>query len=156
MAHADSDVQSPQAAPRQRVDPRGPRFGAAVTTVVLALALVLVGTPVGTALIAWQTLVFALGALVGLQAQPYGWLFRTVVRPRLAPPSELEDAAPPRFAQAVGFVFAIVALIAALAGATTVATVAIALALIAAFLNAVFAFCLGCEMYLILARLRHR
>ena len=86
------------AAPRTQVDPRGPRFGAAVTTVVLAAALVLVGTTAGTVLIAWQTLVFALGALVGLHAQPYGVLFRRVIRPRLAPPAELEDAAPPRFA----------------------------------------------------------
>lgn len=141
---------------RVQVDPRGPRFGAAVTTVVLAVALVLVGTTAGTVLVAWQTLVFALGALVGLQAQPYGWLFRRVVRPRLAPPAELEDAAPPRFAQAVGLVFLLVALVASLAGATVVATVAIAFALAAAFLNAVFAFCLGCEMYLIGKRLTHR
>lgn len=144
------------AAGRVLVDPRGPRFGAAVTTVVLAVALVLVGTTAGTVLVAWQTLVFALGALVGLQAQPYGWLFRRVVRPRLAPPTELEDAAPPRFAQAVGLVFLLVALVASLAGATVVATVAIAFALAAAFLNAVFAFCLGCEMYLIGKRLTHR
>ena len=141
---------------RPQVDPRGPRFGAAVTTVVLAVALVLVGTTAGTVLVAWQTVVFGLGAFVGLGAQPYGWVFRRFVRPRLAPPAELEDAAPPRFAQAVGFVFAGVALVALLGGATVVATVALALALAAAFLNAVFAFCLGCEMYLIGKRLAHR
>lgn len=141
---------------REQVDPRGPRFGGAVTTVVLALAIILVGTPAGTVLIAWQTLVFALGALVGLHAQPYGIFFRKVVRPRLAPPAELEDAAPPRFAQAVGLAFLVVALVASLAGATVVATIAIALALAAAFLNAAFDFCLGCEMYLLGARLRHR
>ena len=141
---------------RPQVDPRGPRFGAAVTTVVLAVALVLVGTAAGTVLVAWQALVFGLGAFVGLHAQPYGWLFRRVVRPRLAPPAELEDAAPPRFAQAVGFVFAAVALVALLVGATVVATVALALALAAAFLNAVFGFCLGCEMYLLGKRLAHR
>lgn len=140
---------------RPMVDPRGPRFGAAVTTVVLALALVLMGTAAGTVLVAWQTLAFALGALVGLQAQPYGVLFRRLIRPRLAPPAELEDAAPPRFAQAVGLLFMVVALIALLAGATIVATVAVALALAAAFLNAAFNFCLGCEMYLLVARLRH-
>jgi hypothetical protein len=137
------------------VDPRGPRFGAAVTTVVLALALVLMGTAAGTVLVAWQTLVFGLGALVGLQAQPYGVLFRRVIRPRLAPPAEMEDAAPPRFAQAVGLLFMVVALIALLAGSTIVATVAVAFALAAAFLNAAFNFCLGCEMYLLVARLRH-
>ena len=141
---------------RVQVDPRGPRFGAAVTTVVLALALVLIGSPLGTALIAWQTLVFALGAIVGLHAQPYGVVFRRVIRPRLAPPAELEDAAPPRFAQAVGLVFLVVALIGALTGATVVTIVALALALAAAFLNAAFAFCLGCEMYLLGQRLAHR
>lgn len=140
---------------RPTVDPRGPRFGAAVTTVVLAIALVLMGTTAGTVLVAWQTIAFALGALVGLQAQPYGIVFRRFVRPRLSPPAEMEDAAPPRFAQAVGLVFMVVALIALLAGATPVATVAVALALAAAFLNAAFNFCLGCEMYLMWARLRH-
>ncbi len=141
---------------RTQIDPRGPRFGGAVTTVVLALALVLVGTPAGTVLVAWQTLVFALGAIVGLHAQPYGIVFRKVIRPRLAPPAELEDAAPPRFAQAVGLGFLVVALIASLAGVTVVATVAIAFALAAAFLNAAFDFCLGCEMYLLGRRLAHR
>ena len=141
---------------RAQVDPRGPRFGGAVTTVVLALALILMGTTAGTLLIAWQTVVFALGALVGLHAQPYGIVYRRLVQPRLGPPAELEDAAPPRFAQAVGLVFLVVALVAVLAGATVVATVAVAFALAAAFLNAAFNFCLGCEMYLLGARLRHR
>jgi hypothetical protein len=146
----------PKDCTRVQVDPRGPRFGGAVTTVVLALALVLVGTTAGTVLVAWQTLVFALGAIVGLHAQPYGIFFRKVIRPRLAPPAELEDAAPPRFAQAVGLVFLVVALVALLAGVTVVATVAIAFALAAAFLNAAFGFCLGCEMYLLGKRLAHR
>jgi hypothetical protein len=154
MTHADTLTGGPVSP--VRVDPRGPRFGAAVTTLVLAVALVLVGSPIGLVVLAWQTLVFALGTLVGLQAQPYGWLFRRVVRPRLAPPTELEDARPPRFAQALGLVFALVALVASVAGADVVATVAIALAMLAAFLNAAFAFCLGCEMYLFLVRLRRR
>ena len=141
---------------REQVDPRGPRFGGAVTTVVLAAALILSGTTVGTVLIAWQTLVFALGALVGLHAQPYGVFFRKVIRPRLAPPAQMEDAAPPRFAQAVGLGFLVVALVAAVVGATVVATVFVAFALAAAFLNAAFDFCLGCEMYLLGRRLSHR
>jgi len=141
---------------REQVDPRGPRFGGAVTTVVLAAALVLVGTTAGMVLIAWQTLVFALGAIVGLHAQPYGIFFRKVIRPRLAPPAEMEDAAPPRFAQAVGLAFLVVALTAALLGATVVVTVFVAFALAAAFLNAAFDFCLGCQIYLIGRRLAHR
>jgi len=141
---------------RTQIDPRGPRFGASVTTVVLAAALILNGTTAGTVLIAWQTLVFALGAIVGLQAQPYGVFFRRVIKPRLGPPAEMEDAAPPRFAQAVGLAFLVVALVASLLGVTVVAAVAVAFALAAAFLNAVFAFCLGCEMYLLGQRLAHR
>jgi hypothetical protein len=145
-----------ECAPRTQVDPRGPRFGATVTTIVLASALILNGTTLGTALIAWQTLVFGLGAIVGLQAQPYGIFFRKFIKPRLAPPTEMEDAAPPRFAQAVGLGFLVVALVAALAGATTVTAIALAFALAAAFLNAAFAFCLGCEVFLLGRRLAHR
>lgn len=147
---------APTTATRRQIDPRGPRFGAAVTTVVLAVTLPLIGTTAGTVLIAWQTLVFALGAIVGLSAQPYGIAYRRLVRPRLSAPSELEDEAPPRFAQAVGLVFLAVALVAVLLGIPVVATVAVAFALAAAFLNAVFGLCLGCEMYLIGKRLLSR
>ena len=159
---SSTESRSTQAAPASldctpnQIDPRGPRFGASVTTVVLVAALVLMGTTAGTVLIAWQTLVFALGAIVGLHAQPYGIFFRKVIKPRLAPPAEMEDPAPPRFAQAVGLAFLAVALVAALLGVTVVATVAVAFALAAAFLNAAFGYCLGCEMYLLGKRLAHR
>lgn len=138
--------------PRVHVDPRGPRFGAAITTLVLALTLVFLGSWVGLALLSWQALAFGLGAFAGLQAQPYGLLYRSVVQPRLTPPNDLEDAAAPRFAQLVGFMFAVVGLAALVLGFTAVATVAVALALGAAFLNAAFGFCLGCEMYLLSRR----
>lgn len=139
-----------------RIDVRGPRFGAVITTVVLALALALGQSPIATVLVVWQTFAFALGALVGLHAQPYSVIYRRLVQPRLAAPTQFEDAAPPRFAQAVGLVFAVVALVSLLAGATAVATVALAFALIAAFLNAVFGLCLGCQMYLMGRRIATR
>ena len=139
------------AAPGQ-IDARGPRFGAAVTTVVLALTLLSIPSTLSLVLLAAQTVVFALGALVGLQAQPYGVLFRTVVRPRIGAPTEFEDPAPPRFAQSVGLVFALVGLLGLVTGATALAYVAVAFALGAAFLNAAFNFCLGCEMYLLARR----
>lgn len=139
-----------------RIDVRGPRFGAAITTVVLALALALGQSPIATVLVAWQTFAFALGALVGLHAQPYSVIYRRLVQPRLAAPTQFEDAAPPRFAQAVGLVFAVVALVSLLVGAPVVATVALAFALIAAFLNAVFGLCLGCQMYLMGRRIATR
>jgi hypothetical protein len=127
------------------IDPRGPRFAAALTTVVLAVVL-LTGS---VWLLAAQTVVFALGAFAGLQSSPYGIAFRRFVRPRLAPPAELEASAPPRFAQGVGFAFGLVGTLALAAGVTSVGLVAVGLALAAAFLNAAFGFCLGCELYLL-------
>ncbi|WP_324503456.1 DUF4395 domain-containing protein [Nocardioides sp.] len=92
---------------------------------------------------------WARGAALGGQRTPHAWVFRRFVRPRLAPPAELEDAAPPRFAQAVGLAFALVGLLGFLTGATALGLVATGLALGAALLNAVFGLCLGCEMYLL-------
>ena len=133
---------------RERVDPRGPRFAATLTTVVLAAVLIS-----GNGwLLALQTLVFALGALGGLGRSPYGWLYRTLVRPRLGPPAELEDGAPPRFAQGVGLAFALVGTLGYLVGPTWLGVVATAFALAAAFLNSAFGYCLGCEVYLLLRR----
>jgi hypothetical protein len=124
------------------IDPRGPRFGAVITTVVLAIIVI---TGSGW-LLAAQTLVFAIGAFAGLKYAPYGYVYRALVRPRLSKPTELEHPAPPRFAQTVGFVFA------ALGGFTVLGVVATVFALAAAFLNAAFDFCLGCEFYLLLHR----
>lgn len=142
--------------PRTHVDPRGPRFGAALTTLVLALTLVFLGSWVGLVLLAWQAIAFGLGAFAGLQAQPYGRLFRSLVQPRLAPAAEFEEAAAPRFAQLVGFIFAAIGLAALLLGLSGVATIAVAFALGAAFLNAAFGLCLGCEMYLLGRRVLSR
>jgi hypothetical protein len=135
-----------------RIDPRGPRFAAALTTVVLAAVLLTAPSATATALLAVQAVLFGLGAARGVQRTPYAWLFRTLVRPRLAPPAVTEDPAPPRFAQAVGLVFAVVGLLGFLAGASTVGLVATGFALAAAFLNAAFGLCLGCEMYLVVRR----
>ncbi len=141
--------------PSTTVDPRGPRFGAAVTAVVLGTALVL-GPSQGLPLLVIQTLAFGGGALLGLRFQPYGWLFRRFVRPRLAPPAELEDERPPRFAQAVGLGFALVALAGTLLDSSAVFYVAVGFALTAALLNAAFDFCLGCELYLLGRRAQAR
>jgi hypothetical protein len=134
------------------VDPRGPRVGAAITTVVLAVVLV---TGSGVVL-AVQAAVFALGAFAGLRWAPYGVLYRRLVQPLLAPPQTLEAEAPPRFAQGVGFAFAAVGTIGYLSGVTALGVVATAFALGAAFLNAAFDICLGCEVHLRLAKLLGR
>jgi hypothetical protein len=145
---------SPQAPTAAGIDPRGPRFGAAVTTVLLAVTLLLAGTAVGTALLAVAVALFVVGATRGAQGSVQGLLYRRAVRPRLAPPTYLEDPAPPRFAQLVGLVVTGTGLLLALAGVPGAVAVAAGVALVAAFLNAAFGFCLGCEMYVLLRRLR--
>ena len=135
-------------APVRTVDVRGPRFGAWITTVVLAVALL---TASGV-LVAVQAAVFAVGALAGLQYAPYGVLFRVLVAPRLGPVREREPEAPPRFAQLVGLVFAVVGALGYLLGAPLAGAIATGLALMAALLNAATGFCLGCELYLLVRR----
>jgi hypothetical protein len=133
------------------IDPRGPRVVATLTSAVLALVL-LTPTPVAIALLAVQAVVFGVGATSGVQNTPYAAVFRSLVRPRLAAPLELEDPRPPRFAQALGLGFSVVGLAGFVLGSMTVALVATGLALVAALLNAAFGLCLGCELYLILRR----
>jgi hypothetical protein len=124
----------------------------ALPTLVLSAALLL-ASPV---LLAIQALVFAVGVIAGPARQPYGLLFKRLVRPRLGAPTYLEDPAAPRFAQACGLAFSAVGLLGFALGAAWLALGAIALALAAAFLNAAFDFCLGCEIYLRAQRLRRR
>ena len=144
------------AAARSSVDPRGPRFAGALTTLVLAVALAAAPSRLTVVLLAVQVLLFGTGAVAGVQRTPYSWLFRALIRPRLGRPRRLEDAAAPQFAQAVGFAFAAVALIGFLAGLELLGLVATGLALAAAFLNAAFGFCLGCEVYLLVRRIAPR
>jgi hypothetical protein len=128
------------------IDPRGPRFAAAVTTLVLGVVLITGSVWLLTA----QAVVFAVGAVFGLRYSPYGWLYRKLIRPRLGPPAELEAEAPPRFAQAVGLAFALIGVAGYAVDLTWLGMSATAAALAAAFLNAVFGFCLGCEMYVLI------
>ena len=142
-------------AKRAGIDPRGPRFGAAITAVVLltVIFLALVGASVAAlALLTVQTAVFAWGTVAGVARHPYGWIYKTLVRPRLGPPAGLEDPAPPTFAQGVGLVVALTGVLLGLAGVTAAVPLAAAAAFVAAFLNAAFDYCLGCQLYLLLVR----
>jgi hypothetical protein len=146
------------------IDPRGPRFSAAITAVLLlvviglalaAPAVTTLGehvTQPGFILFALITALFAWGAFAGVQRHPYGALYRAVVRPRLAPPTELEDPVPPTFAQGVGFAITLIGVVLHLVGVPYALVIAASLAFIAAFLNSVFAYCLGCQIYLLLVR----
>jgi hypothetical protein len=139
-----------------QVDVRGPRFAAWITTAVLlaVLAISAVSPVVATALLAAQGIVFALGALYGPRRHPYGLIFSRLVAPRLDPVTEREPAPPLRFAQFVGLVFALAGLAGFALGAPLIGIIATAFALAAAFLNAAFGICLGCQLYPLVHRVR--
>ena len=139
------------------IDPRGPRFTAGITAVLL-LADAVLGFG-GAALAAWLllaaiTALFAWGAFAGVRRHPFGILFKRAVRPRLSPPDELEDPRPPTFAQGVGFAVTLVGVALGAVGLPLAVPIAASVAFIAAFLNAVFGYCLGCQIYLLLVRAR--
>ena len=133
------------------LDPRGQRFAAALTSVVL---IVVLATGWGWLALA-QAAVFAITA-ADPRRGPYPLIFRALVLPRIGPPAEREPAAPVRFAQLVGFVFLSVAAIGYLTGLTALGMAFAALGLLAAFLNAAFGLCVGCEVYLAARRLSTR
>lgn len=139
------------------IDPRGPRFGAAITSVLL-LITVFLGLDrntqdAGFILLAFIDALFLIGAVLGNSRHPYGVIFKKFVRPRLAAPKELEDPRPPQFAQTVGFFVASLGLVTQAFGFEYGVALFGGLAFIAAFLNAVFAFCLGCQIWLGLRRI---
>ncbi len=172
-----------------RIDARGPRFAASLTSVLLlaatALSLVGISTRATEGFFAYQPLsgesfapspwavqqapliaraaapgfllllVIALLFVWGVtspRTSPWSVLYRRVVQPRLAPPIEFEDPRPPRFAQGVGLFVTAVGLLLHLAGVPWALPIAAAMAFVAAFLNAVFGLCLGCQLYLVLQR----
>ena len=134
------------------IDARGPRFGAAITTLVFAAAL---ATHNAWFVVA-QAVVFAIGAFKGPQYTPYAFVYKKAVKPFLKGEVPTEEVKPPQFAQRVGLLFALVAIVGAVTGLDLVFTIAVAGALGAAFLNAAFNFCLGCEIYLLLLRARSK
>jgi hypothetical protein len=134
------------------IDVRGPRFSATITVIVLAIALATQNAWV----LAFQAVVFAIGAIRGPQFTPYAFIFKRIVKPLLRGEAVTEDSRPPQFAQTVGFLFALVGLLGAAIGSVPVFSIAVGFALAAAFLNSVFKYCLGCEMYLLVLRIRTR
>jgi hypothetical protein len=132
------------------IDARGPRYSAGITTTVLALALI----TESNYLIGFQFAVFLSAVLFGLRGSIYGLLYRNLIQPRLSGPIPSENEAAPRFAQLIGALFAFVALLGGVTGNTAIFLTATSFALVAAFLNAAFGFCLGCQMYLLIVRFR--
>lgn len=149
------------------IDPRGPRFGATLTLVTLTADIILLlvspqllttnslvanlATPAAILLLL-IVIVFAIGAFAGIAKHPYGAIFKKLIRPNLSAPSELENPKPPTFAQLIGFIITLVGLVLAVLGLTTGALIAVAFAFVAAFLNSVFGYFLGCQIYVLLVR----
>ncbi|MBU4464946.1 MAG: DUF4395 domain-containing protein [Actinobacteria bacterium] len=158
----------------QGIDPRGPRFAATITATLLLIGtyLAAIGTATAHNGDGWAVtdasfatriadpgfvVLFAIAALflwavLSPRTQPYGAIFRTVIRPRLKPPTELEDPRPPRFAQGVGLFVVTLGLLLHVGGVPLALPIAGAAAFVAAFLNAAIGLCLGCQLYLLLAR----
>jgi hypothetical protein len=141
---------------KKEIDPRGPRFGAAITAVLLLIVVYLSLSPstfsVAISLLGIIVALFAIGAFLGNSKHPYGYLFKRLVRPLLQAPKELEDSRPPQFAQLVGLLVAGTGLVLGGFDIQLGLTIAAAAAFFAAFLNAVFNYCLGCQIWLVLAR----
>ena len=135
-----------------QIDPRGPRFGAFFQLAFSIAALLTGANPAGIAIMAVLLVLFIPGAIVGPQATLQSWVFKTVVRPRLAPPTETESFRPPRFAQQMGLGFAILAVTSGLFGWDLGFYIFTGLETFASFLNSVFNLCLGCEIYLLAKR----
>lgn len=129
------------------IDPRGMQFNAVLTSIVLAAVLATATTPVGVVLLAAQVALFAAAVVLGVRRTPAAYLFRHYVRPQLGAPAYLEDPRPPRFAQGIGLLFTAVGLVGFVAGPTALGYAAVALALVAALLNATVQVCLGCKVY---------
>ena len=138
--------------PAVSIDARGPRFSAMLTTIVLGSALVTSNIWIIVA----QGIIFTIGAFKGPQFTPYAFIFNTLIKVRLKSEFVSEDVRPPQFAQSVGLVFALAAIAGAVTGLNLLFTIAVSFALAAAFLNAAFNFCLGCEIYLLLLRARSK
>jgi len=134
------------------IDARGPRYTAALTTLVLSAALI----TESNLIIGFQFAVFLSAVLFGLRRSIYGFLYRNLIQSRLSGPVPSEYESAPRFAQLIGALFAFAALIGGLTGNSTLFLIATGFALSAAFLNAAFGFCLGCQLYLLIVRAAKR
>jgi Ca2+/Na+ antiporter len=139
-----------------QVDVRGPRFVAWLTTVVLVITLVVSGISslAAAVILGLQAVVFAIGAVAGPRRHPYGVVFANVVAPRLGPVREREPVPPLKFAQLVGLIFAVIGAAGFAVGAPLVGLIATGAALVAAFLNAAFGICLGCQLYPLVVHLK--
>jgi len=138
--------------PDRQIDPRGPRLGAFVPLTLAVVSLILGPGLAAVIIFAVLVALFLPGAIVGPQATAQAWVFKTFIRPRIGAPKEMESFRPPRFAQQVGLTFSVIALVFAALGVSVGFFIFAGFLTFAAFLQSVFDFCLGCEIYLLFKR----
>lgn len=131
------------------IDSRAPRFNQAVVG-ALSLVTALTGLWGFVAALALQLIV---GLRFGRKYCLACVFYFEVVQPRVGE-GELEDARPPRFANVVGAVFLSAATVAFAAGLTVIGTALAGIVAVLALLAASTGFCMGCEIYKLVARAR--
>ena len=129
--------------PAGKIDPRGHRFGAGLSALLLVASFATGWVPgILLALLSIGT-----SAAFGLRYSIYGAIWRRIARTLRLPKVEPEHEYPPRFAQTLGSVALILALVAFAVGATAIGWVfALAVAALQTLL-AVTGYCLGCRLY---------
>jgi hypothetical protein len=141
----------------QQLDPRGPRFGAGISALLMLIVIYLSLDPdseqLALSVMGFAVLMFTIGSLLGPAKHPYSYLYKYTLRKFLKAPAYLEPATPVHFAQVIGLVITSLGLALGLVGVPNALPIAAAAAFMAAFVNAVFAYCIGCQMYLGLKRL---
>jgi Domain of unknown function (DUF4395) len=119
--------------------------------VIMSVAAILFGQ-------AWLTAVIAYGfvarVLTGPKLSPLGLLVTRVITPRLPVRARLVPGPPKRFAQGIGAVLTVTAAVLALGfGQRVAADVVLGAVAVAATLESVFAFCVGCKIFAGLMRI---
>ena len=129
--------------PARQIDPRGSRFGAGFSAVILGVAFVF-DQPVVVALVAIAMLASAaLGTQYWLLARPWPYIRKALRLGKVEPEHEY----PPRFAQALGVVFLGLGLLLLAARVTPVGWLLVGAVVALQTLLAVTGFCLGCRLY---------
>jgi hypothetical protein len=142
------------------LDPRGPRFGAGITAILMLVVIYLsldvtseANVQTSVLVMSFAVAMFIIGSALGPAKHPYSFVYKFTLRKALGEPTELEDPRPVRFAQFVGLMVTGIGLTLHFVGVPLALPVSAAMAFLAAFLNAAFAYCLGCQMYLGLKRI---
>lgn len=134
------------AIPVRLIDPRGHRFGGAVSVVLLVIAAVL-DVPF---IVAFVALALGVSAVFGTQYSILGRPWPTIRRVlKLGPPREPEPEFGPRFAQALGFVFLVLGFVLLAAGVRPIGWLPVVAVVVLQTLLAASGYCLGCKLYVL-------